>query len=270
VRRPSDDVGTTLSLLRAGLKSSFEPAALSPSVNDSALDSLRRHTASTLRSRPDTEACATVCRHAVAVIEVEVAARRADGAPIACAPGCAFCCHQRVGVYAHEALALLRQLRALPRADAAAIEARIVANARAVDALTVEQHRAANLRCAFLVDGRCAAYEVRPSACARYHSLSRARCEHAFDHPQDVGTPRNSRPALAELQAFGDAVAAATEAALADAGLAASKGELHQLLRALLEDPSLIERWSAGDDVATASGRADSAPGARAGALTRS
>jgi Fe-S-cluster containining protein len=215
----------------------------------SAIPELRRGAATSLRRRPNAETCATVCRRTAGAIEAELDARRAEGAPIACTAGCAFCCHQRVGVYAHEAIALLHSLRTSPPPDAAAIEARVVSNARAIDAMTVEQHRAANLPCAFLVAGRCAAYEVRPSACASYHSLSRARCEYAFAHPRDLGTPRNSRPALAEVQAFGEAVVGATEAALESAGLAASKGELHQLLRALLADPSLIERWGAGEDI---------------------
>ena len=201
--------------------------------------------ADALRRGCDAASCVAACRHTVGVVETELAARRTEGAAIACAPRCTFCCHQRVGVYAHEAIALLSRLRApASRADAAAIETRIVANARAVDGMTVEQHRAANLPCAFLVDGRCAAYDVRPLACARYHSLSRARCEHTFEHPEDVGTPRNARPVLAELQTFASSVEAATEAALAEAGLSAAKGELHQLLRALLERPDLVERWS--------------------------
>ena len=142
-------------------------------------------------------------------------------------------------MFAHEAVALLRHLRTkVPHAEAAAIEQRVLANARTIDGWTPEQHRAANLRCALLVDGRCAAYEARPSACARYHSLSRARCEHAFDHPEDIGTPRNSRPALVELQNLGIALDSALEAALVDAGLPATKGELQQTLRALLEDSS--------------------------------
>jgi len=227
--------------------------------------------ADVLRRGPDAEACAAVCRHTVGVLGAELDARRADGARIACVPGCAFCCHQRVGVYAHEAVALLQHLRSCtPRTDAAVIEARVVVNARVVDGMTSEQHRAANLPCAFLVDGRCAAYEVRPSACARYHSLSRARCEHAFAHPEDIGTRRNSRPALAELQALGAAVETATEAALEDAGLSATRGELHQLLRDLLEDAALIERWRNGGDVAAVSGRGRCAPSARSEALTRS
>ena len=199
---------------------------------------LRRDAASRLRTR-DAAACGEVCRGVVNALETAFAAQRAAGARIACAAGCTFCCHQRVGVFAHEAVALLRHLRAtVPRPEAEAIEQRILTNARTIDGCTPEQHRAANLRCALLVDGRCAAYEARPSACARYHSLSRARCEHSFAHPQDIGTPRNSRPALAEIQELGAALDSALEHALADAGLPATKGELHQTLRALLEDSS--------------------------------
>jgi hypothetical protein len=198
---------------------------------------VRRDAASRLRTG-DAAACGDVCRSVVTAIENEFAAQRAAGAKIACAAGCAFCCHQRVGVFAHEAVALLRHVRTLlPRADADEIERRIVANARTVDGWTPEQHRAANLRCALLVDGRCAAYESRPSACARYHSLSRARCEHSFDHPEDIGTPRNSRPALADLQELGNALDSGVEAALVDSGLPPAKGELHQTLRALIDDP---------------------------------
>jgi Fe-S-cluster containining protein len=212
-----------------------------------------------------------VCRHTIDAIETEFAAQKAEGAAIACAPRCTFCCHQRVSVYAHEAIALLSELRALAsRNEAAAIEARIIANARTIDGMTAEQHRSANLACAFLVYGRCAAYEVRPLACARYHSLSRARCEHAFEHPEDLGTPRNSRPALAEIQRLGDTLAVATESALARAGLSATKSELHQLLRALLESPGLSERWGVGEDIAALAANTARSASARAGALTRS
>jgi hypothetical protein len=110
---------------------------------------------------------------------------------------------------------------------------------------------------------------VRPLACARYHSLSRARCERAFAHPEDVGTPRNARPVLAELQTFASSLESATEATLAEVGLSATKGELHQLLRALLEDPDLVERWSAGGNIVATSTRAARHPSERvdAGAL---
>ena len=221
-------------------------------INDAATAAFR-DTADVLRSDCSAGACATLCRRHNAVFEAETETLRQSGAALACKPGCDFCCHQRVSVLPHEALALFDHLRThSTAAEAAAIEQRIRANARRVDGMTTAEHYAANLACAFLDDGRCAAYEARPSVCASFHSLSRERCEHSFNHPEDIGTPKNSRPALLDLTAFTDAVTEATLAGTAAAGLANRKAELHQALRALLDDPRCAEDWRAGGAVAGA------------------
>jgi Fe-S-cluster containining protein len=194
------------------------------------------HTAAALRANRDGATCTAMCRRLNGVIDDKIDALRRAGAGVACAPGCAFCCHLRVDVFAHEASALLHHLRTQVAPEhAARIEQRIRANARRIDALTPQQHRSAGIGCAFLEDGLCGAHEVRPSACAAYHSLSRERCEHSFSHPEDIGTTRNARPALLELQAFGTAQIETTAAAYKDAGLASTPAELHQALRALLD-----------------------------------
>jgi Fe-S-cluster containining protein len=186
--------------------------------------------------RPDEAACEALSERIVRELTAEFSAASAAGAPIACVAGCTFCCHQRVNVFPHEAVAIVRRLRkAFGPDEQAAIEQRILDNARRVDALTPGQHRSANLRCALLVEGQCSVYDVRPSACAAYHSLSRDRCRHSFEHPESIGTPRNSRPALRPLQEAAASVAAALETELRGAGLRADKGELHQRLRAALE-----------------------------------
>ncbi len=180
--------------------------------------------------------CAAVCGRLARELDDGFAAAKHAGTPVACEPGCDFCCHLRVSVFEHEAVAVLHYLRTrLPQADAAAAERRIVENASRLDAMTVAQHYAARMPCALLVDGRCCAYEARPSACAAHHSLSRDRCEHAFQHPEHHGTPKNSRPASLELQTLGDALIAATHSALEDNGRATTRKELHQRLRDLLE-----------------------------------
>jgi Fe-S-cluster containining protein len=179
--------------------------------------------------------CASLCRSLNGAIDREWAAFTGEGAAIACAPGCDYCCHLRVEVFQHEAAALLEhvRMRAQP-AEAAAIERRILANAERVDGLTAEQHRSAGIACAFLVAGHCAAHDVRPSACAAYHSLSRERCEQSFHRPQDIGTARSSRPVLLDLQVFGSALIEATQAGCKQVGLDGEQQELHQALRALL------------------------------------
>jgi Fe-S-cluster containining protein len=200
-----------------------------------AATAVRNDTAATLRDGCGGSRCAELCRRVDTRLDAEIEAARRDGVSIACAPGCTYCCHQRVGVLPHEAVALLEYLRnGCSAHEAAAIEARIRANARVIDGMTAAEHRAANLPCAFLVGGRCSAYEVRPSVCASFHSLSKDRCRHAFENPHDAGTPRNSRPVALELKAFADALIEATEAGLADAGRANGRGELHQSLRDLL------------------------------------
>jgi len=191
--------------------------------------------AAELQRSCDGARCAALCRRLNGVIGDEVEALEAAGAGVACAPGCDFCCHLRVDVFRHEAVALLHRLRTGMAPDvAAAIEERIVANAQRVDAMTPEQHRVAGLACAFLVGGRCSAHDVRPSACAAYHSMSRERCEQSFREPLGIGTARNTRPALLELQVLGSALIEATQAGCAAARRPSEQAELHQSLRELL------------------------------------
>jgi Fe-S-cluster containining protein len=206
-------------------------------LNAAATGAFRQAAALTHDSTP--QQCVAICRQRNDALDAEFAAKKAAGAPIACEPGCSFCCHLRVTVFSHEAMALVHHLRTQVSArDAATIEQRIRANAQAIDGMTVAQHRAAGLRCAFLIEGRCSAHEVRPSACASYHSLSRERCEHSYRHPHGIGTADNARPALLELQTFGSALIEATRAGLEEAGLAEEQAELHQLLRTLIESPA--------------------------------
>ena len=156
------------------------------------------HTAAVLRKGADGGACAALCRRLNGVIDAKIEALKEAGAGVACAPGCDYCCHLRVDVFAHEAAALLHHLRTRASADEVAlIEQRIRANAERVDCLDRRAARSAGIACAFLRDGACSAHDVRPSACATYHSLSRARCEHAFHHRADIGTPRKCAPGAA-------------------------------------------------------------------------
>lgn len=195
------------------------------------------HTVAELRAGCDAAGCARLCRRLNTVLEREAEALQAAGAEIACAAGCTYCCHLRVSVFPHEARALLHHLRVRSTIEDAAVTEQLIRdNARRIDGMTAAEHRSAGLACAFLRNGLCTAHEVRPSACAAYHSLSRERCEHSFRHPQTIGTAENARPALLKLQAFGAAQIEATNAARVAAGHGGGQLELHQALRALLDD----------------------------------
>jgi hypothetical protein len=211
-----------------GMKLSRERLnALTTAVHESA--------AAALGERQSVEASATLCRRVNGVIDAEIAALREEGAAVACAAGCNFCCHLRVSVLPHEAASLLLQLRTRMAPETAAlVERRLLANAERIDGLTPQQHRTAGIACAFLVDGLCSAHDARPAACAAYHSLSRERCEQSFNNPSGIGTPQNARPVLLELQVLGAALIEAAEAAYAAAGIDGAQAELHQAVRALL------------------------------------
>lgn len=194
------------------------------------------HTAAELGKCADGAAGAALCRRFNRIIDRKIEALGGDGAAVACAPGCHYCCHLRVTVFAHEAAALHEYLRTRASPDEAAlIERRIRANAQRIDGMSAAEHRSASMACAFLNDGLCSAHDVRPSACAAYHSLSRDRCAHAFSRPEAVGTEQNSRPVLLHLQVFAAAQIEATNAARIAAGLPDGQTELHQALRALLD-----------------------------------
>ena len=209
-----------------------------------------RHTKALVRAGCSSGDCATACRALASEIDAAFASAKRSGTPVACTAGCDSCCHLRVSVFEHEAAAVLHHLRThLSPAEAAAAGRRIVENAARIDTMTVAQHYAARMPCALLVDGRCCAYEARPSACAAHHSLSRSRCEDAFAHPQHHGTPQNSRPASLELQTLGDALIAATHSALQENGRDVTRRELHQSLRDLLvkSDAAATPSVSKGD-----------------------
>ena len=208
-----------------------------------------RHTTDQLSRDTAPETCATLCRRVAAVLDARYVETRRSGAQIACAPGCHFCCHLPVAVFAHEAIALFRELGRMPDVTASHVKRRILENAARIDNMVAKKHQATNLACAFLVDGRCSAYALRPSACAAYHSTSRECCQQSYGRRRDFASSETAIPTLLELHASGEAQIGAVGAGTAHAGLSSTQAELHQALRTLIQDPEAVERWQRGDEL---------------------
>lgn len=107
----------------------------------------------------------TAAREALVVLRSRVdahfdAAVHATPEAFRCAAGCDSCCHRRFGVFEIEAGPIRDALETMQRRDPAMRE-QIRRQATAPSAAD---------RCALLVDGRCAVYEVRPMIC-RTHGL---------------------------------------------------------------------------------------------------
>ena len=193
----------------------------------------------------DVDACVDLARRVNALTGQAFEAFRDGG--IACRASCSFCCHLRVMVRPHEAIALYRELgSSIPKAQAAQVRQRVLDNAAQVRRLGPQAHAAARLPCAFLVDGICSVYAARPLACAGFHSLDRGRCEQ--DHQAaTAGTASGAGiPMLQGLGAATGLLEAGLDAGLAQRGLDARRAELHEAVAALIRNPSLIARWRAG------------------------
>jgi Fe-S-cluster containining protein len=190
---------------------------------------------STLGRSTDVDSCAQLASRVTRLLEQAAVHLQSADARLACRAGCSFCCHLRVHVLPYEAIALFRYLQSrMPAAVADQVR----------DAL--RRHSASPREgprpCAFLVDGRCAAYEVRPGACAAYHSTSKERCEQSFRDPAVA----SGTVALQGLQAVALALESGIDAAVVNEGLNNTALELHTAVAALLADPGLIARWRAG------------------------
>jgi hypothetical protein len=201
----------------------------------------------TLDVSSDVDSCAALAANIDALIDQAFEHFQKDGAGIACRAGCNFCCHLRVMVYPHEAIALFRYLGSrMPPEQATAVRKRVLENADNLRKASREARAAPRTACAFLIDGRCGAYEVRPGACAGYHSLSRDHCEKTHNDP--VASPEGM-PVLKALRYITEEMAEGLDEALTAASLSGTRVELQTAVAALIRNPSLIARWRAGREL---------------------
>lgn len=152
-------------------------------------------------------------------VDAVVAASEAVGQLPECKPGCASCCHARVEVSDPEALHIAGEVRQWPEPERLALIARL--RAKSMDEGVSLRDR---LPCAFLREGLCSIYAVRPAVCRKAHSLSAQACHAgAADIPQDLGRVIRC-----------EALVAGIREAYESAGLPASRHELSVAVLAAL------------------------------------
>jgi Putative zinc- or iron-chelating domain len=205
----------------------------------------RNTVTTTFRQSTDVDSCVALTSKLDEQLDAVVDhGRRTLGAPIACRAGCSFCCHVRVEVLPHEAIALFRWLKSrIPEEQARLIAARVISNAERVATMSPEQHSAARLQCAFLVEGRCSAYPARPNTCAGFHSLDVSACERSYNDAADLS---DRIPMVVEVGQVATATRIGVSQALRQLKLSDAALELHTAVAALLRDSSLIGRWRSG------------------------
>ena len=164
---------------------------------------------------------------------------------IACAAGCSYCCHVHADVTVPEILAITRHLDATwSEPERRALHERLAAHVARVEHLSDEARWAAKIPCALLDDaGRCSIHAARPLRCRAFNAGSVEPCREAFEGRDDATPARIPR-----LDRAHDAAEAGYDAALTDAGLAATAHRLEVGLLLALDDPEAGARWLAGEE----------------------
>jgi Fe-S-cluster containining protein len=163
--------------------------------------------------------------------------------PIACAKGCAFCCHVSVTATAPEIFLVANALRERHKENPEAILARVRSADQRTRGLSSMERAKQRISCALLENNVCSVYGSRPAACRGFSSTSARACERGFNGENvQVETPT-------VWTSLRGAHKQAMWAALAAAKLPASLYEFHHALRIALEMPDAETRWLKGEDI---------------------
>jgi hypothetical protein len=214
--------------------STEERAALLRSV-----DNVQTAAVQHLRRRPD----ALSVIHFVSTVQQGVdkvfQARTQRGAKPDCKAGCSHCCSARVEAMPAEVFQIARHVsrRAGPALQAVIdrLQAQVCGSG---DALLWRERKA----CAFLEQGLCSIYEVRPSVCRKGHSLDVTRCESgSTEIPEDLA-----------LVLDAEALIKGASNAYAQLGFESKGVELARAVLLALSDPAAQARWHNGECVFSA------------------
>lgn len=166
-----------------------------------------------------------------------------DVGTLACRAGCAWCCHFSVDVRAVEVFGILDFVeRTFSAEEKARVYAAIRANSAALGNLDEVERMRRNVDCAFLREGRCSIYSVRPQTCRNYHATNAAGCQQSYEDPDNLDIDPEFAPLV--FQAGGAHVDAIT-AAMRDAGYDTNVYEMNSALDAALSEPGARERFEA-------------------------
>lgn len=150
--------------------------------------------------------------------------------PAACRKGCGWCCHQRVGAAAIEVLTMARSLRERPEA---------------VAALAAWQPGAP---CAFLKDGACSVYDVRPLKCRSLWHVDERHCMGKYAGLPAFG-PAPSPDFQLDPKMIYEGALKGLALPLIRHGRDCPGLELMPALQSVIDHPESAERWAAGEAI---------------------
>ena len=165
-----------------------------------------------------------------------IAASESTGPIPECTPGCVYCCSARVEVSGPEALYIAGHIQHMPAEKKLPLLERLRQKAAEYGVVTDQGDTLKPQPCAFLQDGLCSIYSIRPAVCRKAHSLSVKACE--------AGASRIPQNLTRIVQC--EALTAGTNEAYKSVGLPAARYELSvAVLAALAENAE--EAWYRGE-----------------------
>jgi hypothetical protein len=168
-------------------------------------------------------------------------ASRPPRQPVACAEGCAACCHKMVGATSLEVIG------AAAAASGLGLKAVLLEARDRIRGLGPVALASGRFPCPFLApDRRCRIYAARPLACRALFSASRTACDRALAEPSGAGRTVPYYRWTLEGKA---AVLRGIMAGLATAGLDASYMDLVGGAALVVECPETVDAWLAGEAV---------------------
>jgi len=173
---------------------------------------------------------------------------------IACAEGCNWCCYQLVGITPVQAFHIAAYVEdGKASIDKGGLRQRLLSVDKRTNGMTNTERLAARIPCAFLDDGMCSIYPVRPFGCRGANSVDADICRETVEQPEQTRGRWNDDGGPAWIHAVPfDAMRALQEglnAGLAEHGLQPEKLELTAAICAVLDHENAMSRWQDGEDI---------------------
>ncbi len=160
---------------------------------------------------------------------------------IDCKIGCTYCCNLRVVAFKFEIIAIYKYVNSkMSEERLIELKHKIDKQYSQIKGMSSDEHFQTNVECPLLFDGKCSAYEVRPLACASYHSLSVNECKYSDENPTVV---TDGIPKIREIEEEHVIQNTTVGRVLMHNQEEPVVLELISALKEIFDDPSQVEKW---------------------------
>jgi Fe-S-cluster containining protein len=167
-----------------------------------------------------------------------------DAHTLACKAGCSWCCHFSVDVRPVEVFNIIDFMQhSFTAGEQQQLRSEIAANSQALQQLDEMQRMQHNIKCPFLMQGRCSIYAARPQTCRNYHATNSTGCQQSYEQPGNLDIAPEYAPLVYQS---GAAHVDAFSKAMLDAGYDINAYELNGALsEAMAQLSATQQRFSA-------------------------